>query len=72
MILNFLHQTLRESVQIRSFFWYVFSLIQTEYGPEKISYLDTFHAVKVIPESNVNIADEFEFGEEEMTVFLLN
>ena len=27
------------------FFWSVFSRIQTEYGPEKTPYLDTFHAV---------------------------
>ena len=33
-------------VQIRSFFWCVFSHIGTEYGPEKTPYLDTFHAVK--------------------------
>ena len=47
-----------KSVQIRSFFWSVFSRIRTEYGeirrispnvgkygPEKTPYLDTFHAV---------------------------
>ena len=34
-----------KSVQIRSFFWSVFSHIRTEYGPEKTPYLDTFHAV---------------------------
>ena len=44
----------------------------SKYGPEKFPYLDTFHAVKAIPESNVSVADEFEFGEEEMAVFLLN
>ena len=33
-----------KSVQIRSFFCSVFSSIRTEYGPEKTSYLDTFHA----------------------------
>ena len=32
-------------VQIRSFFWFVFSRIRTEYGPEKTPYLDSFHAV---------------------------
>ena len=35
-------------VQIRSFFWSVFSCIRTntgKYGPEKTPYLDTFHAV---------------------------
>ena len=31
-------------VQIRSFFWSVFSRIWTEYGPEKTPYLDNFHA----------------------------
>ena len=43
-----------KSVQIRSFFWSVYSCIRTEYGdllntgkygPEKTPYLDTFHAV---------------------------
>ena len=32
-------------VQIRSFFWSVFSRIRTEYGTEKALYLETFHAV---------------------------
>ena len=36
-----------EKVQIRSDFWSVFSLIQTEYGPEIPPYLDSFHAVLV-------------------------
>ena len=39
-----------KSVQIRNFFWSVFSCIQSEtgkYGPEIIPYLDTFHAVVV-------------------------
>ena len=34
-------------VQIRSYFWSVFSCILTEYGPETTPYLDTFHAVTV-------------------------
>ena len=34
-----------KSVQIRSFFWFVFFCIWIEYGPEKTPYLDTFHAV---------------------------
>ena len=33
-----------KSVQIRSYFWSVFSRILTEYGPEITPYLDTFHA----------------------------
>ena len=37
-------------VQIRSYFWSVFSCIRTEYGPEITPYLDTFldtfHAVQ--------------------------
>ena len=51
-----------KSVQIRKFFWSVFSHIQTEYeaylsvfspnagknGPEKNTYQDTFHAVKIM------------------------
>ena len=50
------------SVQIRSFFWSVFSRIRTKcglsvfsrsvgkYGPEKTPYLDTFQEVSVPPE----------------------
>ena len=36
-----------ESVQIRSYFWSVFSCIRNtgKYGPEKTPYLDAFHAV---------------------------
>ena len=34
-----------KSVQIRSYFWSVFSCIRTEYRPEITPYLDTFHAV---------------------------
>ena len=51
------HKHCVKSVQIRSFFWSVFSHIRTEYlsvfipnagkyGPEKTLYLDIFHAVK--------------------------
>ena len=36
---------LRESVQIRRFFWSVFSRIRIEYGPEGTPYLDIFHTV---------------------------
>ena len=36
-----------KSVQIRSYFWSVFSCIRIEYGPEITPYLDTFHALKV-------------------------
>ena len=57
IICRYLHSV--KKVQIRSFFWSVFSRIRTEYGeillsvfspnagkygPEKIWYLDTFHA----------------------------
>ena len=34
-----------KSVQIRSFFWSVFSPNAGKNGPEKTAYLDTFHAV---------------------------
>ena len=44
-----------ESVQMRSFFWSVFSRIWTKYrdlwskyGPEKTPYLDTFHTVSKV------------------------
>ena len=33
-----------KSVQIRSFFWSVFSPDTGKYGPEKTPYFDTFHA----------------------------
>ena len=39
-----------KTVQIRSYFWSVFSYIQSntgKYGPEITPYLDTFHAVMV-------------------------
>ena len=56
--LPFRKTSLRERVQIRSFFWSVFSCIQSgqisvfslntgKYGPEKTPYLDTFHAVSI-------------------------
>ena len=34
-----------KSAQMRIFFWSTFSLIRTEYGPEKPPNLDTFHTV---------------------------
>ena len=37
-----------KSVQIRIFFWSVFSGIQTEYKPEKTPYLDTFRRVLAV------------------------
>ena len=45
-------------VQIRSFFWSVFSCIRTVYGDlrsksEKVPYLDTFHAVLVFASRKV-------------------
>ena len=36
-----------KSVQIRSYFWSVFSRIRTEYEPEITPYLNTFHAVMI-------------------------
>ena len=44
---KFSANALRKSSQIRSFFWSVFSRIQTEYGPEKTPYLGTFHVVTI-------------------------
>ena len=50
-----------KSVEIPSFFWSVFSCIQTKYGdslgkygPEKTPYLDTFHTVCKTEASNTN------------------
>ena len=37
-----------KSVQIRSYFWSVFSPNTGEYGPEITLHLDTFHAVLII------------------------
>ena len=39
-----------KSVRIRSYFWYVFSCTQSEqeYGPGITTYLDTFHAEKLM------------------------
>ena len=37
--------SLRESVQIRSYFWSVFIPNSGKYRPEITPYLDTFHAV---------------------------
>ena len=37
-----------KSVQIRIFFWSVFSGIRTEYEPEKTPYLDTFRRVLAV------------------------
>ena len=34
-----------KSVQVRSFFWPVFSCIRTECGPKKTPHLGTFHPV---------------------------
>ena len=38
-----------ESVHIRSFFWSVFFPNTGKYGTEKTPYLDTYHAVKIVP-----------------------
>ena len=43
--------TLRESVQIRSYFWSVFSLNAGKYGPEITPYLDTLRAVVDLKQS---------------------
>ena len=36
------------SVQIRSYFWSVFSPNAGKYGPEITPYLDTFHSLRVL------------------------
>ena len=43
-IKSLLYQSMK-SIQIRSFFWSVFSPNTEKYGPEKTPYLETFHAV---------------------------
>ena len=48
LILLMLDQQIRhcvKSVQVRSFFWSVFSPNTKKYGPEITLYLNTFHAV---------------------------
>ena len=45
-----------KSVQIRSFFWSVFSSNAGKYGPEKTPYLDTFHAVTTTTKATAVIA----------------
>ena len=42
---HWLHLHCMKSVQIRSFFWSVFSPNVGKYGPEKTPHLDTFYAV---------------------------
>ena len=47
-----------KSVQIRSYFWSVFSCIRTKYrkyGPEITPYLDIFHAVSLLGEIQIII-----------------
>ena len=43
---SFLAQQCVKSVQIRSYFWSVFSLNAGKYGPAITPYLDTFHVVQ--------------------------
>ena len=60
-----------KSVQIRCFFWSVFSRIWTEYGylsvfspnagkyvPEKAPYLDTFHAVEGVEKETLLVNND--------------
>ena len=42
-----------ESVQLRRFYSSVFRPNKGKYGPEKIPYLDTFHAVTTIPSKQI-------------------
>ena len=44
-----------KSVQIRSYFWSVFSPNTGKYGPEITPYLDTFHAVKKLVTTGICI-----------------
>ena len=50
-VMDCVDSTLRESVQIRSYFWSVFSLNAGNYGPEITPYLDTFRAVVELKQS---------------------
>ena len=45
---QYLTMALRESVQVRSYFWPVFSCITRKKGTEITPHLDTFHAVWLI------------------------
>ena len=44
-IYTYMYIYMNYTIQIRSFFWSVFSCIRTEYEPEKPPYLDNFHTV---------------------------
>ena len=47
-ILSFVSRHCVKNVQIRSYFWSVFSPNAGKYGPEITPYLDTFRAVRVV------------------------
>ena len=59
-----------KSVQIRSYFWSVFSLNTGKYGPEITPYLDTFHAVT--EEYNPNTRHETLIVFDDMIADMLN
>ena len=52
-----------KSVQIRSFFWSVFSVFSV-FEPEKTPYLDTFHTVTSLkPSAKIEVKGKFSFWE---------
>ena len=51
-----------KSVQIRSYFWSVFSPNTGKYGPEITPYLDAFHAVNVLNGNPVNTSENQKFS----------
>ena len=53
---NYSHVHCVKIIQIRSFFWSVFSRIRTEYGPEITPYLDTFHALVIHKHSHIFVS----------------
>ena len=64
-----------KSVQIRSFFWPVFSCMQSEYRKiqtRKNSYLDTFHAVMNLDiRQSPECASEYTYSNAEKKNFML-
>ena len=51
-----------KSVQIRSYFWSVFSPNTGKYGPEITPYLDAFHSVNALNGNPVNTSENQKFS----------
>ena len=49
-------------IQIRSYYWSIFSHIRSKYGPEKTPYLDTFRSLRINWIKIVNIVLSYDRG----------